>query len=158
MKCITLIESELVFYPAGVQDLYYLNNDALEIKGNKTYLIDATTGMIYSMSGISLKGVRCYSSNMAKAVMNGNIEQPLFAEAEVSGTGNGEKLAGNVSTEYLMDENGNYILDDSGNKIKNPDYNPYGFQAPAPSVLYWQLPAFPLSDTFPHNKFQRNRR
>ena len=32
-------ESELVFYPAGVQDLYYLNNDALEIKGNKTLAI-----------------------------------------------------------------------------------------------------------------------
>ena len=121
-------ESELVFYPAGVQDLYYLNNEALEIKGNKTYLIDATTGMIFSMTGISLKGVRCYSLNMAKAVMNGSIEQPLFAEAEVSGTGSGEKLAGNVSTEYLMGENGNYILDESGNKIKNPDYNPNGFQ------------------------------
>ncbi|MBO5398169.1 MAG: hypothetical protein J6A36_04495 [Clostridia bacterium] len=121
-------ESELVFYPAGVQDLYYLNNEALEIKGNKTYLIDATTGMIFSMTGISLKGVRCYSLNMARAVMNETIEQPLFAEAEVSGTGSGEKLAGNVQSEYLMDENGNYILDESGNKIKNPDYNQNGFR------------------------------
>jgi len=121
-------ESELIFYPAGVQDLYYLNNDALEIKGNKTYLIDASTGMIYSMTGIGLKGVRCYSSSMAKAVMNGESTMPLFAEAEVSGTGSDEKLAGNVSTEYLMDENGNYILDESGNKIKNPEYNSNGFQ------------------------------
>jgi len=114
-------ESELIFYPAGVQDLYYLNNYALEIKGNKTYLIDASTGMIYSMTGIGLKGVRCYSSNMAKAVMNGDNTAPLFAEAEVSGTGMGDKLAGNVQDEFLEDG------------TPNPDYNPYGFKIIASS-------------------------
>jgi len=114
-------ESELVFYPAGVQDLYYLNNEVLGIKEDKTYLIDAATGMIYSMTGIGLKGVRCYSSNMAKAVMNGENTAPVFAEAEVSGTGNGDKLAGNVQDELLPDG------------TANPDYNPYGFKIIASS-------------------------
>jgi len=127
-------ESELIFYPAGVQDLYYLNNEALEIKGNKTYLIDASTGMIYSMTGIGLKGIRCYSSNMAKAVMNGESTAPLFAEAEVSGTGSGEKLAGNNEPEFLLNPDGSYQLDADGNKIKNPNYNPYGFKIIADST------------------------
>jgi len=109
-------ESELIFYPAGVQDLYYLNNEALGIKEDKTYLIDAATGMVYSMTGIGLKGVRCYSSNMAKAVMNGESTAPLFAEAEVSGTGSGDKLAGNVQDEFNPDGS------------KNENYNPYGFK------------------------------
>jgi len=119
-------ESELIFYPAGVQDLYYLNNEALEIKGNKTYLIDASTGMIYSMTGIGLKGVRCYSSSMAKAVMNGDSTAPLFAEAEVSGTGNNIVYAG---SKYLMDKNGNYV-DENGNIVsaENKIENPNGFQ------------------------------
>jgi len=120
-------ESELIFYPAGVQDLYYLNNETLGIKENKEYLIDAATGMIYSMTGIGLKGVRCYSSNMAKAVMNGDSTMPLFAESEVSGTGSGEKLAGNVTSKYLYDENGNLILNENGTPKENPEYNPNGF-------------------------------
>lgn len=119
-------ESELVFYPAGVQDLYYLNNEELGISKNKKYLIDASNGIIYSATGIKLNGVQCYSLNMAKMISDGNNEKPEFSSIEVSGSAG--NLAGNVSGKYLTDEDGNYILDENGNKIENPDYNPYGFQ------------------------------
>ena len=109
-------EAEMIYFPAGVQDLFYLNNEVLGIESSKTYVIDAATGMIYSMAGVKLKGISCYSANMAAAVMSGNLNAPVFAEAEVSGTGTGDKLAGNVQDEYLEDG------------TKNPDYNPYGFQ------------------------------
>ena len=109
-------EGEFVFYPAGVQDLYYLNNEALGLDEDKVYLIDASTSMVYSMTGITINGVRCYSLNMAKAVTSGMNTAPLFAEAEVSGTGTGGVLAGNVEEEFLPDG------------TKNPDYNPYGFE------------------------------
>ena len=93
-------ESELIAFPAGVQDLFYLNNEILGIESNKTYVIDIATGMIYSMSGVKLKGVSCYSSNMATAVMSGSSNAPVFAESEVSGTGTDDKLAGNTEHEY----------------------------------------------------------
>ena len=109
-------ESEMIFFPAGVQDLFYLNNEALGIKSDKTYVIDAATGMIYSIAGVKLKGISCYSANMATAVMSGSSNAPVFAESEVSGTGTGDKLAGNVQDELLEDG------------TKNPNYNPYGFQ------------------------------
>ncbi len=109
-------EGELISYPAGVQDLYYIDNEAVGIDSKRGYVIDAATGMIYSMSGVTLKGVNCYSANMATAVMSGTSNAPIFAEAEVSGSGTGDKLAGNVQDEYLEDG------------TKNPDYNPYGFQ------------------------------
>ena len=119
-------ESELVFYPAGLQDLYYLNNEELGISKNKKYLIDASNGIIYSTTGMKLNGVQCYSLNMAKMISDGNNEKPEFSSIEVSGSAG--NLAGNVSRKYLTDEDGNYILDENGNKIENPDYNPYGFQ------------------------------
>ena len=118
--------SELVYYPAGVQDLYYIDNEALGINKKKKYLIDASNGMVYSTNGIVLNGVQCYSLNMAKMAMSGYSEMPVFAEAEVSGSGG--NLAGNISNKYKVDENGNYVLDENGNKIENPDYNPYGFE------------------------------
>jgi len=113
----TTFGAELITYPAGIQDLYYLNNEECGIDGKKTYLIDAATGMVYSMTGINLKGVSCYSSSMAKAIMNGIETAPQFAAAEVSGSGSGEKLAGNVQNEFLED-----------GVTPNPDYNPNGFQ------------------------------
>ena len=58
--------SELVYYPAGVQDLYYIDNEALGINKKKKYLIDVSNGMVYSTNGIVLNGVQCYSLNMAK--------------------------------------------------------------------------------------------
>ena len=119
-------ESELIYYPAGVQDLYYLDNDELGITGSKKYLIDASNGMVYSTVGTNINGIQCYSLNMAKMAMGGYNEKPAFAAAEVSGSAG--NLAGNVSSKYLVDENGNYILDENGNKIENPDYNPYGFE------------------------------
>ena len=110
-------ESEMIYFPAGVQDLFYLNNEALGIKSDKIYVIDAATGMIYSMLGVKIKGVSCYSANMATAVMSGSSNAPVFAESEVSGTGvDDEKLAGNVQDELLEDG------------TKNPNYNPYGFK------------------------------
>ena len=117
-------ESEFIYYPAGVQDLYYLNNETLGINKKKKYLIDASTGIIYSVKGANLKGIQCYSLAMAKTVMEGYTDMPSFAELEIS-TG---KNAGNVSNKYKVDENGNYILDGDGNKVENPDYNPYGFE------------------------------
>ena len=117
-------ESEFVYYPAGVQDLYYLNNQSLGINKKKKYLIDAATGIIYSLKGIRLNGIQCYSLEMAKTVMEGYTDMPTFAELEV----NSGKAAGDVSNKYKVDENGNYVLDENGNKIENSDYNPNGFQ------------------------------
>ncbi|MCX4304142.1 MAG: hypothetical protein OSJ66_09115 [Clostridia bacterium] len=111
-----IFESELMYFPAGVQDLFYLNNEVLGIESDKTYIIDAATGMIFSMNGVNLKGVSCYSANMATAVMSGNLNEPVFAESEVSGTGTGDKLAGNTENEYLEDG------------TRNPNYEEYGFQ------------------------------
>ena len=111
-----IFESELMYFPAGVQDLFYLNNEVLGIESDKTYIIDAATGMIFSMNGVRLKGVSCYSANMATAVMSGNLNEPVFAESEVSGTGTGDKLAGNTENEYLEDG------------TRNPNYEEYGFQ------------------------------
>ncbi|MFG6319607.1 MAG: hypothetical protein K1W33_07140 [Clostridia bacterium] len=93
-------ESELMYYPAGVQDLFYLDNEVLGIESDKTYVIDIATGMIYSIDGVKLKGVSCYSSNMATAVMSGSSNAPVFAESEISGTGTDDKLAGNTEHEY----------------------------------------------------------
>ncbi len=123
-------ESEFIYYPAGVQDLYYLNNEKLGINKKKKYLIDASTGIIYSVKGANLKGIQCYSLAMAKTVMEDYTDMPSFAELEIS-TG---KNAGNVSNKYKVDENGNYILDGDGNKVENPDYNPYGFEIIADSL------------------------
>ena len=125
-------ESEMIFFPAGVQDLFYLNNEVLGIESDKTYIIDIATGMIYSIDGIKLKGVSCYSSNMATAIMSGNLNAPIFAESEVSGTGTDEKLAGNVQDEYL--DNGEI----------NPDYdeskvNKYGFKIMASGSNVYKL-------------------
>ena len=39
-------ESEFIYYPAGIQDLYYLNNETLGINKKKKYLIDAATGIL----------------------------------------------------------------------------------------------------------------
>ncbi|MCX4302993.1 MAG: hypothetical protein OSJ66_03150 [Clostridia bacterium] len=109
----TNFESELMYYPAGVQDLFYLNNEVLGIESDKTYVIDAATGMIYSMAGVKLKGVSCYSSNMATAVMSGTLNAPIFAESEVSGTGTDDKLAGNKEHEYGFE----IISDQTNNNV-----------------------------------------
>ena len=124
-------ESEFVFYPAGVQDLYYLNNEALGINDKDTYLIDASTGIIYSINGISLKGVRCYSTYMAKSINSDEDIYPIFAETEVSGSV--DKVA-NVGAMYLKDKNGNYI-DKDGNIVseENKVINENGFQIIAES-------------------------
>ena len=117
-------ESEMIYFPAGVQDLYYLNNEAIGIKSDKTYVIDAATGMIYSMTGIRLKGVSCYSKHMATNIMTGTLDAPLFAESEVSGSqGNGGVTsAGNTESEFLEDGS------------KNPNYNEFGFRIIAGST------------------------
>lgn len=115
---------ELIHYPGGIQDLYYLDNEGLDLKNNKKYLIDAVNSMVYSVNGIMLNGVRCYSLEMAKAVMSGTYDMPQFAEAEVSGSqANGGKVAaGNTEPEFLEDGS------------PNPNYNPNGFQIIADST------------------------
>ena len=116
---------DFIGYPAGVQDVYYLNNEALDLDKKKVYLIDAATSMVYSTTGITLNGVKCYSSYMAKAVMGNNVT-PLFAEAETTGGGSNIAYAGST---YLKDKNGNYI-DENGNIVseENKVLNPNGFQ------------------------------
>ena len=114
-------EAEMIFFPAGVQDLFYLNNETLGIKSDKTYVIDAATGMIYSIDGIKLKGVSCYSANMATAVMSGNLNSPVFAESEVSGTGTDDKLAGNTEHEYGFEIISHYTNDNIYKLYNNGD-------------------------------------
>ena len=115
---------DLVYFPRGVEDLYYLDNKGLNLSKNKKYVIDAANSMIYSVQGISLKGVRCYSLAMAKAVMNGTFDTPDFIAAEVSGDGSSLVYAG---SRYYIDKNGNYV-DENGLPVDEPIENPYGFQ------------------------------
>ena len=89
---------ELVAFPSGIQDLYYLNNEELDLSKNKTYLIDISTGIIYSTSGIKIDGVMAYSINMAQALASGVNNKPNFSQAEAGATG--EALAGNPDAEY----------------------------------------------------------
>ena len=117
--------SEIVFYPAGVQDLYYLDNDTLGLeKNNKKYLIDAQNSMIYSLNGGTINGIRVHSLAMFRMIQNGISDAPQFAEAEAS-SGSGA-FAG---SKWLTDKDGNYI-DESGNRVDEEHRveNPYGFE------------------------------
>ena len=117
--------SEIVFYPAGVQDLYYLDNDALGLENNnKKYLIDARNSMIYSLNGGTINGIQVHSLAMLRMIQTGVSDAPQFAEAEASG-GSGV-FAG---SKWLTDKDGHYI-DENGNKVEEKDrvINPYGFE------------------------------
>ncbi len=121
----TAYSSELVFYPAGVQDLYYLDNKVLDIKTNKKYIIDAQNSMIYSVSGANIGGIEVHSLHMAQMIRGGATDTPQFAEAEGDGGGN-IVYAG---SEYYMDKEGHY-LDANGNIVDESEkiINPYGFK------------------------------
>ena len=117
--------SEIVFYPAGVQDLYYLDNEVLGLeKNNKKYLIDARNSMIYSLTGGSINGIRVHSLAMLRMIQNGISDAPRFAEAEAS---NGSGVF--AGSKWLTDKDGNYV-DENGNIVNEKDrvVNPYGFE------------------------------
>ena len=117
--------SEIVFYPAGVQDLYYLDNDTLGLeKNNKKYLIDAQNSMIYSLNGGTINGIQVHSLAMFRMIQSGISDAPQFAEAEAS-SGSGV-FAG---SKWLTDKDGNYI-DEKGNRVDEEHRveNPYGFE------------------------------
>lgn len=123
-------EAELVRYPGGIQDLYYLDTDRIGYNTNKQYIIDATNSVIYSISGGRYQGRVCYSLFMSKTINGKEIYIGDFVEAEVSIIGN----AGNIVSKYETDENGNW-LDKDGNitldeseAIPNPLYSEYGFK------------------------------
>ena len=44
-------EGEFNEYPAGIQDLYYLDTEAIGYKTTKKYIIDAYNSVIYSVTG-----------------------------------------------------------------------------------------------------------
>ncbi len=101
-------EGELVAFPSGIQDLYYLNSEELGL--NKTYLMDISTGIIYSTKGTEIGGVMAYSKNMAGALTTGVSSKPDFNQTEAGATG--EALAGNPDAEY-----GFQIIADGSNNI-----------------------------------------
>ena len=102
--------SEIIFYPAGVQDLYYIDNKKIGLEDNdKKYLIDAQNSMIYSLNGGTINGIRVHSLAMFRMIQSGISDAPQFAEAEVNGE-NGGKYAGSKT-----DPNGFEIIADSTN-------------------------------------------
>lgn len=119
-------DGEFVYYPLGVQDLYYLDKKTLGINDKDVYLIDATNGIIYSTSGAKLKGTKCYSSYMATSIMNNSAIEPKFSASEVSGAGDDIAYA---DQKYLVNKDGDYV-DTNGNVIDdaNKVENPYGFK------------------------------
>ena len=123
-------DGDLNIIPRGVEDLYYVDNEKLEIEGSKKYIIDVVNGMIYSMSGYTVKNVDVHSLAMYRALVNGVIDSPIFAKSVLTGSGDdiiyaGEKYYRNKSGQYL-DESGN-VLEDQENK-SNWVINPNGFK------------------------------
>ena len=65
-------DGDLNIIPRGVEDLYYVDNEKLGIEGNKIYIMDTLNGMIYSMSGYTVKNVDVHSLAMYRALVNRN--------------------------------------------------------------------------------------
>ena len=122
--------AEIIFYPAGVQDLYYLNNEELGLEKEKKYIIDVQNSMIYSLEGGKINGVQVHSLAMARMIQNGALDVPKFAELETEGVGGGVY----AGSKWLTDKDGNYI-DENGNKVdeEHKVENPYGFEIIADS-------------------------
>ena len=58
--------------PSGVADLYYLDNEKLNVNTNKKYIYDTVTGEIYLIDGIKVKEKMVYSESGIKEMLNGN--------------------------------------------------------------------------------------
>ena len=115
---------DITYMPNGVEDLYYLDNDGIGIKGDKKYIIDATNSIIYAVNGYTVNGVTVHSIPMYKAITSGVNEMPNFVVAEAKGSGSNIVNAG---SKYYVDKDGNYV-DAEGNPVSEPIENPYGFQ------------------------------
>ncbi len=80
--------------PSGVADLYYLDNEKLNVNTNKQYIYDTVTGEIYLIEGIKVKGQIAYSESRMKEIMNENyvpsyVENVTMPVSPESGTGAG---------------------------------------------------------------------
>ena len=80
--------------PSGVADLYYLDNEKLNVNTNKQYIYDTVTGEIYLIEGIKVKGQIAYSESGMKEIMNENyvpsyVENVTMPVSPESGTGAG---------------------------------------------------------------------
>ncbi len=80
--------------PSGVADLYYLDNEKLNVNTNKQYIYDTVTGEIYLIEGIKVKGQIAYSESGIKEIMNENyvpsyIENVTMPPSPESETGAG---------------------------------------------------------------------
>ena len=58
--------------PSGVADLYYLDNEKLNVNMNTQYIYDTVTGELYLIDGIKVKGKMTYSESGIKEILNGN--------------------------------------------------------------------------------------
>lgn len=58
--------------PNGVADLYYLDNEKLNVNMNTQYIYDTVTGELYLIDGIKVKGKMTYSESGIKEILNGN--------------------------------------------------------------------------------------
>ena len=128
-----IYSAELNYIPRGIEDLYYLDTDEIGLKTDKKYVVDASNGLVYSITGYNYNSISLHSLAMYKMVVNSENYTPRFKNAEVASTGDGTIAAGNVGPEYFTDDFGNYV-DANGNPVstkeeaKNPNYNPYGFR------------------------------
>ena len=121
----SIYDGDINYIPRGVEDLYIIDNKKLGIKSNKTYIIDATNNMIYSLNGYNLDGYDVHSLNMYEEIQGRDIV-PSFASIEVSGAGDDIIYAG---SEYLTNKDGEYV-DENGNVVSEDDriVNENGFR------------------------------
>ena len=80
--------------PSGIADLYYLDNEKLNVNTNKQYIYDTVTGEIYLIEGVKVKGETAYSESGMKEIMNENyipsyVENVTMPPSPEPGTGAG---------------------------------------------------------------------
>lgn len=110
----TIYYGEIGYVPRGCEDLYILDNHKMGIKKNKTYIIDASNSMIYSLNGYDVDGYDVHSLAMYRQMQNSQTDYiPTFAIGEVVGAGNDIVYAG---SKYYMNKDGKYV-DKKGNVV-----------------------------------------
>ncbi len=91
--------------PSGVADLYYLDNEKLNVNMNTQYIYDTVTGELYLIDGIKVKGKMTYSESGIKEILNGdyipnyveNVTMPPSPEPN-TGAGYDYRFANMVNT------------------------------------------------------------
>ena len=118
--------------PSGVADLYYLDNEKLNVNTNKQYIYDTVTGEIYLIEGVKVKGQVAYSESGMKEIMNENyipsyVENVTMPPSPEPGTGAGYdfKFAGGMKESnnlYKIYNNGDvYAIGEKGIRLNTSE-------------------------------------